>query len=1113
MAAWAIDSSRYAPNSVLASGKWVKISVTSSGMHLLSRQQLQGMGFSNPDNVRIHGYGGAMLSDVLDPALYVDDLPQVPAELTSRGLVFYAVGPSQIESDASGVLSHSVNPYSSKGYYFLTENGSTPRLVPDQLQSAPSAVTTVAAALLVHEREISSPGGSGRMMLGEDFVNTRVREFPFKLVSRAPNTPIGVVCSFVARTPSAPSVVNMYLNGVKQPDYPADQMAATTGGNAYWGQQVVMRRNTSDEPAGNTLNVKLEYVASGTVTKANLDYLEVSYSANITPGIELFSSEQTLALDPSVAAETRVWDVTDPLKANAITPSKGQAWKAAAGGVRRYIAWDPNASLPSPKNEGKVAAQNLHGMAQVPDMVIICPAIYRQPAEDLAEIHRNNPYDPLNVAVVDMSQIFNEFGSGAADPGAIRRFLKMLYDRGEEAQTPFRFALMMGKGSCDNRQLTPTGRGINSPMPLWVSEASLQDNSSYSSDDYFALLDDYDGRRPALEKLNIAVGRIPCTNINEANIAVDKIKRYIYTVPRDEWRTRFTLLVDDGNEGVHMEQAETLLINLARTTKGEQFVVQKVYCDAYPFEGSTYPLAKSDLFNYIQEGTMLFGFIGHGSPTALGSKIIIGPNEFRDKFYLRRPPFFYAATCDFLKWDHDFASMAEVLMFQPDGGMIGCISALRPVFITHNGNLSASFGSALSTLAPDGRELTFGELYMRAKNGVSNDVNKMRYVFMGDPALRMGAPGNNIRLLSINGKYANDPENPIEVQARQNVTIRGEVCNLDGSRMTDFNGQLNLALYDAEHSTTSRGWGEEGKSVTFEQMGQKLLSGAASVTAGEFEVTVRMPSAIANNYRPATLSLYASSTTSGDMRHAMGVSRNIYAFGYDASAPVDSIAPIINSLGLNEVNSANGVQVDNTPLLLAHLSDDEALNIGSAGVGHLMALIIDGKEFCGDLNRFVSIHSSSTDSGMTGELAYRLPYLEPGNHSLTLRVWDVGDNPVERSLNFTVVKGLKPTIADVKASVSTATHEVKFTVAHDRPDAIIKTRIIVSDLNGATIWTAEKESRSNMNISEPITWNLCDGAGARVQRGIYVYRAELSTDKGETYVTTGRKLAITAKEL
>lgn len=1110
----ALDPSYYAQNSALSSGKWVKISVTSSGMHLLSKQQLQNLGFSNPDNVRIHGYGGEMLSDVLDPDLYIDDLPQVPSELTSRGLVFYAVGPSQITCDSNGILAHAVNPYSTKGYYFLTENAATKRLEPNPLQAANTNATaaTLAATLLVHERELTSPGGSGRMMLGEDFSTTRSREFTFKLTNRVPNTPIGVACSFVARTPS-PSIVEISLNGTKQPSSPSDRIPATTGGVAYWGQQVLMRRNSSENPANDNLIVKLDYNPSGLVDKANLDYLEVSYTANILPGAELFSSESTLALAPGAPANTRVWDITNPLNINAITPSANQAWKASSGGVRRYIAWAPDASLPSPKNEGNVKAQDLHALSAVPDMVIICPGIYRQPAENLAEIHRNNTYDPISVEVVDQNQIFNEFGSGAPDPGAIRRFLKMLYDRGTHAGTPLRFALMLGKGSCDNRQLTLMGRGINSPMPLWVSEASLQDNSSFSSDDYFALLDDFDGRRPALEKLDIALGRIPCTNIDEANIAVDKIKRYIYTIPRDEWLTRFTLLADDGNEGVHMFQSEALLNNLAKTKKGEQYVVQKVYCDAYSFEGSTYPQAKQDLFNYIQEGTMLFGFIGHGSPTALGSKIIIGPTDFRNKFYLRRPPFFYAATCDFLKWDHDFASMAEVLMFQPDGGMIGCISALRPVFITHNGSLSASFGTALSSLAPDGRELTFGELYQRAKNGVNNDVNKMRYVFMGDPAIRMGAPGNNIKLRTINGKQADDHQNPIEIKARQIITLKGEVCNLDGSTMTDFNGQLNIALYDAEYSTTSRAWGEEGKHVTFEQIGQKLLSAAAPVTAGEFEVTVRMPSAIADNYRPATLSLYASSTTKGDMRHAMGISRNIYAYGYDIDAPIDSIAPQILNLGLNEINSSNGVKVDNTPLLLASLSDDEALNISSAGVGTLMALIIDGKQFYGDLNRFFNLNTDDDTPGMSGSLSYRLPYLEAGNHTLTLRVWDVGNNPVERTLNFTVVDGLQPDIADVKASVSTATNQVKFTVNHNRPDAILTTRITVSNLNGETIWTTEKESRSNMNNSEAVTWNLCDGAGCRVQRGIYVYRAEISTDKGETFVTTGRKLAITAKEL
>ena len=46
--------------------------------------------------------------------------------------------------------------------------------------------------------------------------------------------------------------------------------------------------------------------------------------------------------------------------------------------------------------------------------------------------------------------------------------------------------------------------------------------------------------------------------------------------------------------------------------------------------------------------------------------------------------------------------------------------------------------------------------------------------------------------------------------------------------------------------------------------------------------------------------------------------------------------------------------------------------------------------------------------------------------------------------------------------------------------------------------------RSDMYKSMPITWDLTDGSGMRVQRGIYIYRATVSTNGGDEASITQR---------
>ena len=1103
LSASALAPEAYTVKSVLAEGKWVKISVERSGMHLISNSQLSNWGFKNPANVRIYGYGGAMLSDVLDPADYIDDLPPIPAERVSGGLVFYGVGPVQVRVTDSG-LTHDVNPYDTKGYYFLTETPEGELRAPEAsgraLDSAAGCETT-GLALAVHEQELTSPGGSGRLMVGEDFNATRQRVFALDLPGRASGSEIDVNVAFFARTPAVASRVALGIGEQTA----TTTIAATTQDDAYWGKHLTFG-GTFDDVSGERLSLDLAFSCSGIVNKANLDFIEVTYRRNLGASGTFFAGAGNLALG-SADSNRRLWDITDAANPLQINLGAGGAWRSDFAGMRRYVSWSTAevASMPQPKYVGTVGPQNLHGMTDVPDMIIVTPSAYMNASNEIAAIHRQNTLDPLTVEVVDLKEVLNEFGSGSFDPGAIRRFFKMLYDRGG-----LRYALLMGKGTCDNRALTATGKSVRAPMPLWVSPESLAENQSYSTDDYFALLDDYDGRRPQRETLDIAVGRIPCTTADDARAAVDKIMRYIYSLPRDDWRTRLTLLVDDENNGVHMEQAERLVAGLGATDAGSRFVVQKVYCDAYERQNSTYPQARKEVYDYLADGTSIFAFIGHGSPTALGSKRIIEPNDFRERFHLKRLPFFYTATCNFLKWDYDLTSMAETLMFQTDGGFIGCFAALRPVFITQNGNLSTSFGKALSGLSADGRELTFGELYVKAKNGVSDDTNKLRYVLMGDPALRLSCPGPFVAVESINGEDVTDPEAQVDIKARQTLHISGKVLNPDGSLMSDFNGRVSATLFDAEHSVTSKGYGE-GERITFEKMGDKLLSASGTVTDGRFNITCRMPSSVGNNYRPATFSFYAAATDEADRRQAMGVLRNVYAFGVDEEAEADTEAPVIHSIYLNDDGFKAGGKVNESPMLVATISDDCGINISTSGVGRQMAVTIDGKSLLTDCARHFTLDATPFAGAMSGTLAYPLENLSPGPHQLTLRVWDVADNVTEHTVDFNVVAGLKPQIFSVYTDAMPARSSANFFIRHNRPDALLTVRLSVYTLGGRLVWSSAEVSRSDMNISEPIRWDLTDMGGKRVGRGIYLYRAEISTD-GETFTTASRKIAVAADE-
>ena len=120
----------YAEHSVLASGRWVKISVPSTGIYQLTSELVRKAGFSDINKVKVYGYGGAMQPEKLMAAYLAetDDLQEVPTCEVGGKRLFYAIGPVTWNGKNKRVR----NPYSDVGCYFLTENDSVPKTISEE---------------------------------------------------------------------------------------------------------------------------------------------------------------------------------------------------------------------------------------------------------------------------------------------------------------------------------------------------------------------------------------------------------------------------------------------------------------------------------------------------------------------------------------------------------------------------------------------------------------------------------------------------------------------------------------------------------------------------------------------------------------------------------------------------------------------------------------------------------------------------------------------------------------------------------------------------------------------------------------------------------------------
>ncbi|MDE7394194.1 MAG: hypothetical protein K2M80_06945, partial [Muribaculaceae bacterium] len=393
------------------------------------------------------------------------------------------------------------------------------------------------------------------------------------------------------------------------------------------------------------------------------------------------------------------------------------------------------------------------------------------------------------------------------------------------------------------------------------------------TDDYIAFLEDNSGSSPTADYYSIAVGRLPVTSTSDAKAAVDKIIAYEESMPINNWRNRFLFVADDEDGGVHLNQTERMWREANASKRGANTLFEKIYVDFYPREGTT-TKANPALKRTLSEGVTYFSYIGHANPTTLTHENLLTYADI-NSLHLSCYPIVYAATCEFLRWDHTSISGAEIMWKLSTGGAIAVISANRPVFISDNGPLSASFARHCFDMHPDGRPYTIGEIYRTTKNDyrkligtdgiqtgdIQSNGNKLRFVLMGDPSMRPITPANQVIIDAINGIDPADESKQIIIQANQNVVVSGHIANYDGTPLSDFNGKLNATLYDADRSLITLGYGSAGVKSAFDLHGERLFEANDSVKDGIFHIKIPMSSEIANNFRNASINLYAHSST------------------------------------------------------------------------------------------------------------------------------------------------------------------------------------------------------------------------------------------------------------
>lgn len=1082
-----------AENSVLASGKWYKMSLESTGMYKLTYEELSSMGVPvtsiNPKNIRIYHNGGGVL-----PMIAGDDRPvdliEIPIYVSGEDdgafdtddyIVFYGRGPVTWKN-VNGIYEKMTNPYSDCSYVFLTVDLGKGKRIEDAatITESPEFVVNSFLDYQIVEDDLYNLNNMGSTWYGDKFDAVLSRSYTFNFPNLIKDKKCNL-CSEVAMRNYSRSVFTFKAN---------NKEICNLATNGEVGQYVYANVRKADNVKFNSdkdrINIDLSYSRNTSTSVAWLDYISINAwrELKLTDNMmsfrnpDCFNRYKVYGYEISgVDKSLQVWDVTvptDPKRVKLQYSSDKASFVTMGSEQNEFIAFNGK-YYKTATFVSTVSNQNLHSKYNFDYLIITHPDFYSQSLR-LKEIHSR--IDDLKIEIVTPQQVYNEFSCGALDVSAIRDYIKMIY---EKSNKRLRYVLLFGDASYDfkNEQVCF--------IPSYESELSCT-SECVVTDDYFVCVDDHEGDMMGNKStIDIAIGRMPVTTKEDATAMIDKIEQYISMTDESagQWRKNITFIADDDDTYYmsHAEQLESVI----RSNGGEDVDIDKIYLDAYPqvatSGGQRSPECNAAITNRVELGTSIINYIGHAGEVGWAAERIL-TNE--DIFSWRNSPKLHlmiTASCEFSRYDdHTRTSAGEYVFLNHNGGAIAMMTTSRVTYASNSIVLMKYLYEHLFDV-DGGKYITMGDIYVHAKQ--VGDKNSRAYVYFGDPALRLNYPENTIEITSINDHDINVLDT---LKALQNVKITGVVNDMFGNHLEDFNGVLHINVYDKD--VTYNTYGNEDVAFTFKLRNSVIYTGKAEVENGTFATEFILPKDINYSYGKGLISLYANS----DSIDASGSFSNVVVGGLNDDAVMDETGPEI-MLYIDDERFVDASMTNENPLLLAYIKDENGVNTSGAGIGHDITATLSGatnKVYV--LNQFYNAPLSKDEFG---KLSYKFYGLNEGEHTLTFRAWDIYNNSSSKTIRFDVVKGNIINIENITNYPNPMDDNTNFTFEHNQKDNEIEVVIKIYDVMGQLVKTITEHRYGTTARINPIRWDGRSDGGVSLGAGVYVYNITVRNSQNE----------------
>ncbi|MBW4360179.1 type IX secretion system sortase PorU [Flavobacterium taihuense] len=1114
-------------NSVLASGDWYRFYIEKSGVYKISKEFLKELGLNlngvNPKKIKIYGNGGEMLP-LANTAFHPNDLTENAIQIQGESdgvfndddyILFYGKGVFNWNDESLTNL----NLYDTKSYYYITIDGDDGKRISNTSQPISPSTLNINTydEYQFHEVDLKNIAQVGRQWVGESFEINQDHEFFFNFPNIDTTIPVilNISLAAAAYTPTSFIVTANGLN-VGTVLFPA---LNTSSDIQYFNETLP---NNTSFPATPDIKIKLSYNNNGIPgSKGFLDYIRLKAKCKLQGFGKQFQFQYDLSSSSTgivsynfsnATSISQIWDITDIYNVYKIenTNQSVFSFKANLGELKKYIAIDPNDYYtPLRESRSKISNTNIKGTVfknpqgqfQDVDYVIITPEFLRIQAEKLASFHQKK--SNLNVKVLTLESIYQEFSSGKQDIAAIRNCIKYIYENPSSTEKKLRYVNLFGDASFDYKNRITNNSNI---VPIYESLISNTiGEASFASDDFYGLMDDSEGNVTTYYGgIDIAVGRMLVNTTLQADEMVNKVIEYYDKKSYGNWRTHYVALADDSDKITDntLQSRQNALADEIRDQK--PFLnVSKIFLDSYTQEasagGERYPKAKSDFYNEFEKGALVFNYLGHGGEDGLSSERLWDKSDSQNVNNQYKYPLFITITCEFSRFDNPTRPTAgEYIYWNTKGGAISLVSTIRSISQFSAENFNDVFAKNLLSYGSN-QYVSIAEALRISKNENPNSATNV-VLYIGDPAIFLAIPKPKVIITKVNDIPINQTIPDFKSLAKMKVT--GEITDENNISITNFNGVLSTILFDK--TTTKNTLNNDGysPSMSFKTLGEAIFRGNASVTNGQFEYNFIVPKDIRIPLDNGKLSFYAKKNEL--LEDVWGYDTTIKVGGVNENAVADNNNPKVK-LYMNDETFVSGGITNESPIFIAYMEDESGINT-AAGIGHDITAVLDG-----DISNPIVLndyYQTEIDNYTKGNLHFPFRNLKVGLHTITFTVWDVYNNPTTSEIQFLVVGNETVTLTNVLNYPNPCVNYTEFWFTHNKPNEPLEVQVQVLTITGKVVWTKNQTITTSGFLSRDISWNTRDDFGNKIGKGVYVYKLTVKATLSNKRVEKIEKLVI-----